>query len=665
MAIRPLGEPDDSPYQPTTSHRPHRVLPLPNGTPGGFLPKSPTEVYDDRATESARAQAAFRDVLREELQSLQDDLRRDLGGDFRKIVLECGLIRPSSPEPTTRASGNSRRDLPLLPGLICSSKDVAREPLPAAMDHSEDLLTPRHRYSSSDNTDDYVAAAFSVGMYPSATASVASSKGLVRQMLRVQQSQRSESKLAGKKRMTTSQPRNTMRQMLQSGGTRQMTRVASRGMRSVIFAADRPSFVRRAADSFKKKKQAVTAEGVTDMVVALAIVLNGICFGAQTEYMSTNLTEKTPMAYAYIEICFCIIFTVELAHRVWKSPRTFFSPGCAGFEWNVFDTFLVTMQLFDVACEYIMAGMGKVAFASNLSFVRLLRILRLLRVLRLVRLFQFLGDLNVVTSAIAASLKSLVGTLVMMFLMMFIVGMGVCQLTNTHRIDQRDRDPERFAELLSSGSLQDDAPLQYWWGSLLRSILTLYEAILGGVDWNDVVMPLIGVHPILGVLFAVYIAFVILTMFNVLTGVFVESSLKLADKLKTDDFVEHLSVLIEDLSDSDGQLSRQDFDECLQVEETRTLMKSLGIELDDATVLFDFICEESESGSLNAEEVLTGLVRLRAGAKFIDVVRVLHAIDDNFRQMRQIHHEVDHLTQRVLTAESPPSLGRPCTKELD
>ena len=65
-----------------------------------------------------------------------------------------------------------------------------------------------------------------------------------------------------------------------------------------------------------------------------------------------------------------------------------------------------------------------------------------------------------------------------------------------------------------------------YFGSVPRAVLSLYQGMTGGVDWNDMSLPLErSLSPIFALVFALYIAFAVLAMMNVVTGVFVESAL--------------------------------------------------------------------------------------------------------------------------------------------
>merc|ERR1719331_2142757 len=79
------------------------------------------------------------------------------------------------------------------------------------------------------------------------------------------------------------------------------------------------------------------------------------------------------------------------------------------------------------------------------------------------------------------------------------------------------------------------------YSSLLRSAFSLYKAISGGEDWGILVEPLIGISPVLGLLFAMYIAFSVFCVLNVVTGVFVENTSKIKENDTDHMIMEELS----------------------------------------------------------------------------------------------------------------------------
>jgi hypothetical protein len=344
--------------------------------------------------------------------------------------------------------------------------------------------------------------------------------------------------------------------------------------------------------------------------VALAIVVNGICFGVQTDYMARHEVEDVPLYFALAEWIFCVIFSCELVVKLYIYRWSFYFGPL--WQWNVFDTCLVTIQLLDVCLESLIATSGSDAL-ENVSYLRLLRILRVLRIMRLVRLMKFFGDLNIVTQAIASSLRTLCGTLMLMALMMYIMGIAFTLFATTRRLEGEDRDGN----------------LKIWFGSLLRTCLSLYESILGGADWDNCVTPLLDIHWALGVMFCMYIAFALLAMLNVVTGIFVESALKNAAKETERTFVDQVRAIYA-LSDvnHDGMISREEFDIEICDPEFQDYMKSIGIEPKEAKLLFDFL-DSNHAGEIDCEQLLSGMLRLRSGAKCIDIMSLMHDFSEH------------------------------------
>merc|ERR1712190_567509 len=150
---------------------------------------------------------------------------------------------------------------------------------------------------------------------------------------------------------------------------------------------------------------------------------------------------------------------------------------------------------------------------SNLSFMRIIRMLRIVRIMRLVRILRFVQELRTMVLSIAGSMRSLLWTLMLLLLMMYVLSVFLTQM-----IVQRGEDDPSILDM--NGSLY-----QYF-NSVPRSVLSLYQSMTGGTDWNEVLEPLeTHISPWLSILFSIYIAFAVLAMMNVVTGVFVESAL--------------------------------------------------------------------------------------------------------------------------------------------
>lgn len=356
-------------------------------------------------------------------------------------------------------------------------------------------------------------------------------------------------------------------------------------------------------------------ERAMEYPVLLVIMLNGVFLGIQAQYQSSNLTESVPQIFPVFEIIFCVVFTLELIIHLGTHGVLFWSPCREGWAWNWFDSFLVVVQLIEVIGMFTTGHESSTTPAvANMGFLRMLRVLRLFRVLRLVRLLQFISELKTIVSSIANSMRSLFWTVVLLLLQIYMFGIVFTQLVLSHRIEyeEKEKDDEHMQALY------------YWWGTLFRSCLSLYEAILGGVDWDDVCWPLMQrVSILLGPIFIVYIAFSVLAMMNVITGIFVDSALHNAEKEKDKDFMQSFRSLMEDVVSEDGTVTLGQFETKMSMPELRAQVSHVGIEPKDAGITFNLIDTEN-AGVLEVEDLLAGLLRMRSHAKALDIALMLN-----------------------------------------
>merc|ERR1719188_2477651 len=81
--------------------------------------------------------------------------------------------------------------------------------------------------------------------------------------------------------------------------------------------------------------------------------------------------------------------------------------------------------------------------------------------------------------------------------------------------------------ILSCGTTQHSHEIHYWFGSLFRTFLTMFECIVGGISWDEVAAPLVSdISPLMGLAFCIYISASLFAMMNLLTGVFVDKAMR-------------------------------------------------------------------------------------------------------------------------------------------
>eukprot|EP00747_Dinoflagellata_sp_TGD_P133156 gnl/TRDRNA2_/TRDRNA2_175159_c0_seq5.p1 gnl/TRDRNA2_/TRDRNA2_175159_c0~~gnl/TRDRNA2_/TRDRNA2_175159_c0_seq5.p1 ORF type:complete len:692 (+),score=116.01 gnl/TRDRNA2_/TRDRNA2_175159_c0_seq5:88-2163(+) len=374
-----------------------------------------------------------------------------------------------------------------------------------------------------------------------------------------------------------------------------------------------------------------------DYFIACVIFANAGLIGVQTELAWQHPDAppgEQPVSVVFFDKLFTYIFIIELGLRFIVYRCGFWTqPG--GWKWNWFDFGLVAFSVFEEIMAIIASGTG----GADIGFMRVLRVLRLMRLLRIVRVMRYIGELRAIVMSIAGSMKSLLWTIALLFLIMYVIGILLCQLvTDSIKEAKRPDTPSMDADIEES--------LIEGFGGLPRTILSLYEAISGGKDWDDLCSPLIALHPLFGLLFAFYIAFSLLALMNVVTGVFVESALKSAKDDAEKSMLDSLSTVFCELS-CDGSISWPQFQIFMDDPNAAFVLQSLDLVPDEAKALFSLM-DVDDSGEIEYEEFLSGCLKLRGPARSMDLTTVMHEQRKNHRKTMTHSRKIEEMIEAVM-----------------
>lgn len=384
-----------------------------------------------------------------------------------------------------------------------------------------------------------------------------------------------------------------------------------------------------------------------DNVVGVSILINAGIIGAQTNYNATHQTDFVPWSFWVFEQFFCIWFSLELALRMYVYRWSFFKPCTDGWQWNYFDTMVVAAQLtevvFDVLARSITMDLGK------LRLLRILRILRLVRILRVVRVLHLISELRAIVSSIYGSFRSLLWVVVLLLLMIYIVAVFFTQSVTDHIVEVKVDDANWVPNA-------DQVTLIVCFGSVMRAVLSLWQAISGGIDWDALVVPLLEqVSVISGLTFTAYVVFAILALLNVVTGVFVQTALQSA-RNEEDSFMSAQIVQLFRIADTDGSatIGLEEINESLEDPVMLKEWKSIGVDAEDALYLFN-ILDLDGNGYVTFDEFLGGCLRLSGGAKAIDVLTVMQESRSNHSlvdlKLTELQNDLHDLTRHVLDSQ--------------
>eukprot|EP00931_Biecheleriopsis_adriatica_P104276 TRINITY_DN78964_c0_g1_i1.p1 TRINITY_DN78964_c0_g1~~TRINITY_DN78964_c0_g1_i1.p1 ORF type:complete len:638 (+),score=135.87 TRINITY_DN78964_c0_g1_i1:66-1979(+) len=370
-----------------------------------------------------------------------------------------------------------------------------------------------------------------------------------------------------------------------------------------------------------------------DAVIITCIVLNAIAIGIQSDWMLLNIGKEEPVVFKVFERIFAFIFLSELLARL-----TAFGFGgyyCGPeWRWAIFDSVIVFLQIFEEITA-IVAG-AENAGGGNFGFMRILRILRLIRILRLVRILRFVQELRTMVMSIAGSMKSLAWTLVLMLLMMYVIGVYFCQIIADEGLELHAKGEDISLK---------EPNLMFYYGGLVRSVISLYQAMTGGVDWNDLSKPLENaISPWLSLVFSLYIAFAVLAMMNVVTGVFVESALLTAREDRDKEVLSQVRQLFLSAdADQNGMISWEEFATTMDSPNFTKYLSSLDIDESEAQGLF-LLLDTDESGAIDSEEFIQGIIKLRGPARAIDVSTLMYT---NKRMVNWWRQKIADLNDRI------------------
>eukprot|EP00747_Dinoflagellata_sp_TGD_P035946 gnl/TRDRNA2_/TRDRNA2_138181_c0_seq1.p1 gnl/TRDRNA2_/TRDRNA2_138181_c0~~gnl/TRDRNA2_/TRDRNA2_138181_c0_seq1.p1 ORF type:complete len:558 (-),score=78.55 gnl/TRDRNA2_/TRDRNA2_138181_c0_seq1:139-1629(-) len=445
--------------------------------------------------------------------------------------------------------------------------------------------------------------------------------------------------------------------------------------------SDEEEVMLRKPSSFRLAVLRVVSSSPFEIFIVVIILANAFTDGVQIDWMATHPGDSVPFSLWLLGYCYSIIFSLELMLKLFAYGKKFFSSE-RNFMWNYLDLLIVLAFLFEVLVDVINAQSEDKVDGSNgmrsLRIVRMVRITRLLRVFRVLRIVRFIRALRTLVYSITCTMKSVIWSFMLILMIIYVFALLFTQSVADYLATEVQEDL-LGATVSSAGALDlqfEEGNLRYqvwalqrWWGTLPRSMFTLFKSISGGVDWESAVQPLsqIGWGRVLVAIFAGYIAFLMFAVLNVVTGVFCQSAMESAQHdadMAVQNFlenkrhyVEHLGTLFKNIDDDNsGTISLKEFEEHLEDAEVQACFATLELETADALQLFRLLDEEG-TGKVNFEEFVEGCFRLKGNAKSIDLGKVMRAVQHLETKVSRLVYEVQ--AQKRIMAQSYISVTQP------
>jgi len=163
--------------------------------------------------------------------------------------------------------------------------------------------------------------------------------------------------------------------------------------------------------------------------------------------------------------------------------------------------------------------------------------------------------------------------------------------------------------LRSDAHPEEKAKIKSWFGSLNQSYLSLFKAISGGMNWDEIGDTLLRINLLYGLAFLAFVVFVVFGAMNAITGVFVENTLANAQQEK-DKARTNAKSLIRDLDfEKKGCVSKEEFHMLMSTRAIQELFTRLSISPEQALGLFDLM-DRDGAGFLKTECLENGLFQM-------------------------------------------------------
>ncbi|CAE7202465.1 Cacna1c [Symbiodinium natans] len=373
----------------------------------------------------------------------------------------------------------------------------------------------------------------------------------------------------------------------------------------------------------------VTHSMFTNCIMFL-ILVNLILLGVEVDVATQLGQDDIPKAYGIANTLIVGVFLIEFFLK-------FFAFGCSGFFcgrdalWNSLDFIVIFSSVLETAVDIwdLVVTTQAGSTSGHFRIMRTMRLVRALRGIRVIRLLRYVSALRTLVFSIVSTMSSLFWTLVLLLLLFYSFGVIFTQLVSDYCREMTMQTQDNL------NAVPECPPfLSKYWRSVDESMLTLFTAISGGMNWVDALDPLREVGGIATSLLILYIIVSVFAVLNVVTGVFCNTAIESAqsDKdiaimkqmRKHDLQVQALRHIFKEIDhDKSNLVTLAELQEALSAKKLSSFLESMGISTQDVSTLF-MIIDTDHSGWIDLDEFVSGCMQLHGPAKSLQLAQMSH-----------------------------------------
>lgn len=320
--------------------------------------------------------------------------------------------------------------------------------------------------------------------------------------------------------------------------------------------------------------------------------------------LELQIAGMSATQFVIVDRVFCFFFVLELLLRVGAFGTEFFVGD--KWMWNIFDLLLVVFQILDNAIPRTEDGSSKGFHGVNVSFLRFLSVVKNIRVLRVLRVCRFVTELRILLIIIGGSFRSTFWTILSLLMLTYAFSLCIMMVIK----EQVSQKPEVLSE---------HPGLVHYFGSVSRTMWSLYLSISSGVSW-EIPANILADHvsPIVLPFFGLYVAFMVFVFLNIITGIFLNTAMSTSEDINHRNIVQQMKRIFKAMdSDKSGAVNFEEFQEVLNDREMGIYLRSIGWRPEQAEELFR-VLDSDESGEISIDEFISGCIRLKGDTKAVD-----------------------------------------------
>eukprot|EP00746_Dinoflagellata_sp_MGD_P027663 gnl/MRDRNA2_/MRDRNA2_16528_c0_seq1.p1 gnl/MRDRNA2_/MRDRNA2_16528_c0~~gnl/MRDRNA2_/MRDRNA2_16528_c0_seq1.p1 ORF type:complete len:672 (-),score=124.25 gnl/MRDRNA2_/MRDRNA2_16528_c0_seq1:421-2436(-) len=388
---------------------------------------------------------------------------------------------------------------------------------------------------------------------------------------------------------------------------------------------------------------------VLEGLCALALIANSILVGWATDEQVQRCVEDPNQqscadqgGYNTVEHVFTVFFLLEIVIRLGYERHLFFASDVRS--WNIFELAVVLVSCTDMVMSVL--GDSGATFAMNVSFIRVLRVLRLARIVKTIRVVRFFRELRVMIHSMLVCWNSLASALLLLALVTYVFAVFITQHTANFLADgTQGYNPDYWHD-----DMLDFVIIKF--GTLTRTMLSLYEAVTGGISWGELCAALMSMSQsstFFGIFFVGYTAFTGFALLNIVTGIFVDNAMKATvqdrdmvihdEMAREGSYMNDIKRMFEEADvDHNGEITWTELQRYLEDARVKAYFNALEIHHSAARGLFRLL-DTDGNGTVDCEEFVMGCARLKGGARSVDVATLLYENKKLKRELSTFHKQ--------------------------